>query len=207
MSRRSRPESLAISMRAVSGCVRMSEVIEVSVLKRKCGLIWLASASIFAARSSFSCSCSRCSMRALFQILIGIATQRTVREQDDGPGPPRGLGLEVERGRCNRAPRPCRRSSSAIGASSSRTCQSTLDAAHHLPRAAMKAGEDERREVPDRLLRAQLAQAAARETASDRERQRDELAVRRAAGARPSPRRWRRRTARQSGRPGTRLPA
>jgi len=53
-------------MRAVSGCVRMSEEIEVSVLNRKCGLIWLASDSIFAASSSFSCSCSRCSMRAFF---------------------------------------------------------------------------------------------------------------------------------------------
>src|SRR3954449_2466890 len=62
-------------MRAVSGCVRISEEIDVSVLNRKCGLIWFASASIFAASSSFSCSCSRCSIRALFQILIGVATQ------------------------------------------------------------------------------------------------------------------------------------
>ncbi len=77
-SRRRRPESLLISMRAVSGCDRISEEIEVSVLKRKCGLIWLLSASIFAASSSFSCSCSRCSIRALFQILIGVATASTV---------------------------------------------------------------------------------------------------------------------------------
>ncbi len=67
-----------MSMRAVSGWVRMSEEIDVSVLNRKCGLIWFASASIFAASSSFSCSCSRCSMRALFQILIGVATASTV---------------------------------------------------------------------------------------------------------------------------------
>ena len=46
ISRRSRPDSLVISMRAVSGWVRISEEIEVSVLNRKCGLIWLASASI-----------------------------------------------------------------------------------------------------------------------------------------------------------------
>ena len=45
-SRRSRPESLTISIRAVSGCERISEEIDVSVLNRKCGLIWLASASI-----------------------------------------------------------------------------------------------------------------------------------------------------------------
>ena len=77
-SRRSRPDSLMISIRAVSGCERMSDEIDVSVLKRKCGLIWLLSASIFAASSSFSCSCRRCSMRALFQILIGVATASTV---------------------------------------------------------------------------------------------------------------------------------
>ena len=77
-SRRSSPESLTISMRAVSGCERISDEIDVSVLKRKCGLIWLASASTRAAISSFSCSCSRCSMRALFQILIGMATHSTV---------------------------------------------------------------------------------------------------------------------------------
>ena len=34
-----------ISMRAVSGCVRISDEIDVSVLNRKCGLIWFASAS------------------------------------------------------------------------------------------------------------------------------------------------------------------
>ncbi len=78
ISRRSSPESFVISMRAVSGCVRISDEIEVSVLNRKCGLIWLASASILAASSSFSCSSSRCSMRALFQILIGVATPSTV---------------------------------------------------------------------------------------------------------------------------------
>ena len=32
-----------------------------------------------------------------------------------------------------------------------------LHGAHHLPRPAMEPGEDERREVPDRFLRAELA--------------------------------------------------
>ena len=62
--RRSSPDSFTISMRAVSGCDRISDEIEVSVLNRKCGLIWLSSASTRAVMSSFSCSCSRCSMRA-----------------------------------------------------------------------------------------------------------------------------------------------
>ena len=64
--------------RAVSGCVLMRDEIDVSVLNRKCGLIWFDSASSLAARRSFSCSASRCSMRALFQILIGEATATTV---------------------------------------------------------------------------------------------------------------------------------
>ena len=67
-----------ISVRAVSGLERINDEIDVSVLKRKCGLIWLASASRRVAINSFSCSCRRCSMRALFQILIGIATESTV---------------------------------------------------------------------------------------------------------------------------------
>ena len=48
--------------------------------------------------------------------------------------------------------------------------------AQHLPRAAVQAHEDERREVPDRLFRAQLAEAATGEAASDGKRQRDEFA-------------------------------
>ena len=74
--RRSSPESFTMRVRAVSGCDRMSDEIDVSVLNRKCGLIWLASASSRVAISSFSCSWRRCSIRALFQILIGIATER-----------------------------------------------------------------------------------------------------------------------------------
>ena len=46
-----------------------------------------------------------------------------------------------------------------------------------LPDARGQAGEDERREVPDRFLRTELAQAAAGEAAADREGQRDDLAV------------------------------
>src|SRR5713226_2367714 len=53
-----------------------------------------------------------------------------------------------------------------------------IEAPHHFPCAAMQAGEDEWREVPDRFLRAQFAQAASSEPAADREGQRDELAAR-----------------------------
>ena len=76
--RRSSPDSFTISVRAVSGSDLMSDEIDVSVLNRKCGLIWLARAARRVERSSFSCSCRRCSIRALFQILMGMATPRTV---------------------------------------------------------------------------------------------------------------------------------
>ena len=55
-------------------------------------------------------------------------------------------------------------------------CQSTCSVATMLPDAAGQRREDERREVPDRFLRAQLAQAAAGEPAADGEGQRDPLA-------------------------------
>ena len=67
-----------MSARAVFGWERISDEIDARVLNRKCGLIWLLSASTFAVRSSFSCSCRRCSTRALFHILIDIATPSTV---------------------------------------------------------------------------------------------------------------------------------
>mgnify|MGYP003346763499 CR=1 FL=1 len=53
ISRRSRPDSLMMSIRAVSGCVRMSDEMDVSVLKRKCGLTWA-----FSARNCASRACS-----------------------------------------------------------------------------------------------------------------------------------------------------
>ena len=44
-----------------------------------------------------------------------------------------------------------------------------LEAPDQLPHVAVEAGEEERREMPDGLLRAELAQAAAGEAAADRE--------------------------------------
>ena len=51
-----------------------------------------------------------------------------------------------------------------------------LEPPHQLPDVAVQVGEEERREVPDRFLRADLAQAAAGESAADGEGQRDPLA-------------------------------
>ena len=80
-----KPESRLMTMRAVSGCDRTSDEMDVSVLKRKCGLIWFARAETRAAISSFSCSWSRCSTRAVFQILMGVATASTVASMTSSP--------------------------------------------------------------------------------------------------------------------------
>ena len=56
------------------------------------------------------------------------------------------------------------------------TCQSIWSVRMRPPDAAVQAGEDERREVPDVRLRAQFAQPAAGEAAADGEGERAELA-------------------------------
>ena len=86
---------------------RISDETDVSVLKRKCGLIWLFSASMRAASSSFSCSSSRCSMRALFQILIGVATHSTAASSDEQhhhTALGAKLGARIEKAACAEAP-------------------------------------------------------------------------------------------------------
>ncbi len=50
------------------------------------------------------------------------------------------------------------------------------DFSNHLPDAAGKAGEDKRREMPDRFFGTELSQAAARKAASDREGERNQFA-------------------------------
>ena len=170
-SRRSSADSLTISVRAVSGCERISDEIDVSVLNRKCGLIWLLSASIFAASSSFSCSCSRCSMRALFQILIGVATVSTVPSTTSGVDHGDRV-VQVEEAVLAEA----RAERLANQLEADRREQQhelpvRLELAQHLPDVLRQVDEDERRELPDRFGRGQRPQAAAGEAAADRERQ------------------------------------
>ena len=71
-------ESFNTITRAWSGLVRISEETEFSVLNRKCGLIWLVSASRRACISSRCCSSSLVSLRVLFQIFSGSATANSV---------------------------------------------------------------------------------------------------------------------------------
>ena len=122
--RRSSPDSLPMSMRAVSGCERISDEMDVSVLNRKWGLIWLASASTRACISSFSCSCSRCSMRAAFQILMGTATDITVVTTITATSQTSVGSRANRRWGPNRAARACRSSSRLMGPAIRVSCQS-----------------------------------------------------------------------------------
>ena len=173
------PTASMISIRAVSGCVRMSDEIEVSVLNRKCGLIWLASASILRGQQQ------------LLLFLQPVLDARVVPDLDRR----RDAQHRREHDQSKR-PGGARRRADRTGGGSPNRCAERLaeqlerrrrEQQHDLPvdlRSAgasararrWQAGEHERREVPDRFLRAQLAQAAAGEPAADRERQRDELA-------------------------------
>ena len=77
-SRRRILESFSTMTRAWLGSVRINEETEFSVLKRKCGLIWLVRASRRASIRCRCCSSSFSSLRVLFQILIGIVTAKMV---------------------------------------------------------------------------------------------------------------------------------
>ncbi len=149
------------------------------MLNRKCGLIWLASASILAASSSFSCSSQPVFDAGVVPDLDRrrhrqhggqqhqqqhrhrLRTRGVQREQAVAPAQSQALAQELQRDR--------------------REQQHDLPVhghgPHHVPGAAVKPGEHERREMPDRFLGTQLAESAAGESAADRERQRRPLTV------------------------------
>ena len=168
---------MPISIRAVSGFERISDEIELSVLNRKCGLIWLDSASMRAAISSFSCSSSWCSIRALFQILMGMAIASTVAMMS-GEVVQAGVGLA---GRRAAVDAEAVADGQPDGLHGDRR-EDQHDLPVHLERADVRqtrlcsAREHEGREVPDVGLRAQLAQPAARKAAPDGEGERAEFA-------------------------------
>ena len=70
--------SFTIMSRAESGLPRTSDEMEFSVLNRKCGLIWLCSASMRACSNRRSCCSNFISMRTLFNTFSAMATAITV---------------------------------------------------------------------------------------------------------------------------------
>src|SRR6266581_391299 len=77
-SRRKMLLSLSTTPRAESGSKRISAVTVFSVLNKKCGLIWLERASMRAFSSNCWCLSRFISMRVLFQIFSGAATDISV---------------------------------------------------------------------------------------------------------------------------------
>src|SRR6266849_5308167 len=77
-SRRKMLLSFSTTPRAASGSKRISDDTVFSVLNKKCGLIWLESASMRAFSSSCWCRSRFISMRVLFQIFSGAATDISV---------------------------------------------------------------------------------------------------------------------------------
>src|SRR5882762_914063 len=77
-SRRKILLSFSTTPRAASGSKRISEDTVFSVLNKKCGLIWLESASMRAFSSNCWCRSRFISMRVLFQIFRGAATDISV---------------------------------------------------------------------------------------------------------------------------------
>src|SRR6266446_33103 len=77
-SRRKMLLSFSTTPRAASGSKRISDDTVFSVLNKKCGLIWLESASMRAFRSNCWCRSRFISMRVLFQIFSGAATDISV---------------------------------------------------------------------------------------------------------------------------------
>src|SRR5712692_7032815 len=77
-SRRKMLLSFSTTPRAASGSKRISDDTVFSVLNKKCGLIWLDSASMRAFSSNCWCRSRFISMRVLFQIFSGAATDISV---------------------------------------------------------------------------------------------------------------------------------
>src|SRR5712664_438125 len=77
-SRRKILLSFSTTPRAASGSKRISDDTVFSVLNKKCGLIWLESASMRAFSSNCWCRSRFISMRVLFQIFSGAATDISV---------------------------------------------------------------------------------------------------------------------------------
>ena len=148
----------------MSGCVRISDEIDASVLNRKCGLIWLASASIARGEQQLLLFLQPVlDARVVPDLDRRRHTQRTVREQDDRSSRRREVGVQHEQavvigpaladGLTQQLERDRREQQHDLPVD--------LQRADHLPGAAMQRREDERREVPDGFLGAELAQAAA----------------------------------------------
>ena len=115
-------------------------------------------------------------MRALFQILIGMATASTVASDDQREHRRPVSGVDENRRSAKRLPDRLAQQFEHDRRQHQDDLPVELEAAEQLPGGAVELGDEERREVPDLFLGADLAQAAAGESAADSEGQRALLA-------------------------------
>ena len=111
-------------------------------------------------------------MRALFQILIGMATQSTVAStisaKNHGHAEVHPWRRQIEDASLTELAAeylPDDLESDRRGQQNHDPVN--LKPPHQPPHVSMEVGEEQRREVPDRFLRADLTQAAAGESAAD----------------------------------------
>ena len=176
-SRRSSADSLTISVRAVSGWERMSDEIECQRVEEEMR-VDLTGERLEPGRHQ--------QLLLLVQLVLDAGAVPDLDRDRHGRAPsparparhPRRAGAKVEQAvRDRTASRGTAAAArAAIGRGDQDDLPVDLEPAQESPRIAVQAGEDERREVPDRLLRAHLTQAAAGKAAADRERQRRCLA-------------------------------
>ncbi len=171
-SRRSSPDSFTISIRAVSGFDRISDEIDVSVLKRKCG-IDLAGERFDAGRH-----------QQLLLLLQPVLDPGAVPDLDRH-GDAQDGGEDHQRHQPGVRRRVVEDAFRLVEPAAEELADDLepdrrgqqdhhpvdLEAAHQAPHVAVEIGEEQRREMPDGFLRADLAQAAAGEAAPDGERQ------------------------------------
>ena len=152
--------SLTVISRANSGFMRTSEAMELSVLKRKCGLICRCRASSRASSSSRFCSSSFISMRSAFQTFSAMPTS---------------MGALSHTSTCNHdwlASRANSRCGKAWASQSRHSLRRHNQKQHQelavdarlaqvAPHPAVKAQVDERRERPDLFLLDKSAQQPA----------------------------------------------
>ena len=130
-------------------------------------------------------------MRALFQILIGMATATTVasRIKPSQPERARRAGRQIEQLLMEVEPTHCRMPSRPMGASSSTTCQSTFSDRSICQARRGRLVNTNGENCQSTSIGADLAQPAAGEAAADGEQRRGELAVEERRRCRPAPRR------------------
>ncbi len=149
--------SFTVISRASSGFRRTRDAIELSVLNRKCGLIWRCRASRRASSSKRFCSSNFISMRSASHTLIAIPT--TIGALNHTSTCNQGSeASKAKSRRGNRCVSQSRAPSAATMTNSIKNWRSIARLAKNAAHPAVQAEVDKRRERPDLFWRNEVAQ-------------------------------------------------